>query len=45
MTFDLDDIHTIGRYRQGQHTIATPRSQGQVQGHEGQIMDVQGHTS
>ena len=35
MTFDLDDTHTIGRYRQSQHTcIASPRSQGQVQGHE-----------
>ena len=25
----------LDRYRQGQHTIATPRSQGQCQGHEG----------
>ena len=35
MTFDLDDIHTIGRYRQGQHPIVPSRSQGQSQGHEG----------
>ena len=26
---------TIGRYRQGQHTLMTPRSQGQSQSHEG----------
>ena len=35
MTFNLDHIHTIGRYRQGQHTLMTSRSQGQSQGHEG----------
>ena len=35
MMFDLDHIHIIGRYRQGQHTLMTSRSQGQIQGHEG----------
>ena len=35
MTFDLDDSHTIGRYSQGQHTLAISRSQGQCQGQEG----------
>jgi len=33
MTFDLDDIHTIGRYSQGQHTLAISKSQGQCQGY------------
>ena len=33
MTFDLDHIHIIGRYIQGQHTLAISRSQGQFQGH------------
>ena len=35
MTFNLDHIHIIGRYRQGQHTLKTSRSQGQIQGHKG----------
>ena len=35
MTPDLHHIHIIGRYRQGQHTLMTSRSQGQSQGHEG----------
>ena len=35
MSFDSDHIHIIGRYRQGQHTLMTSRSQGQSQGHEG----------
>ena len=35
MTFDGHHIHIIGRYRQGQHTLMTSRSQGQSQGHEG----------
>ena len=35
MTFNLDHIYIIGRYRQGQHTLMTSRSQGQSQGHEG----------
>ena len=35
MSFDIDHIHIIGRYRQGQHTLMTSRSQGQSQGHEG----------
>ena len=35
MSFDSHHIHTIGRYRQGQHTLMTSRSQGQSQGHEG----------
>ena len=35
MTLNLDHIHIIGRYRQGQHTLTTSRSQGQSQGHEG----------
>ena len=32
---DLHHIHIIGRYRQGQHTLMTSRSQGQSQGHQG----------
>ena len=35
MTPDLHHIHIIGRYRQGQHTLMTSRSQGQSQGHQG----------
>ena len=35
MTLDLGHIHIIGRHRQGQHTLVTSRSQGQIQGHEG----------
>ena len=35
MTFDGHHIHIVGRYRQGQHTLMTSRSQGQSQGHQG----------
>ena len=37
MTFDSHHIHIIGRHRQGQHTLVTSRSQGQIQGHEGRF--------
>ena len=37
MTSDIDHIHIINRYRQGQHTLVTSRSQGQCQGHEGRF--------
>ena len=37
MTLDLGHIHIIGRHRQGQHTLVTSRSQGQIQGHEGRF--------
>ena len=37
MTLDLCHIHVIGRHRQGQHTLMTSRSQGQIQGHEGRF--------
>ena len=35
MAFDSNHIHIIGRYRQGQRTLMTSRSQGQHQGHQG----------
>ena len=35
MTLNLDHIHVIGRYGQGQHPISTSRSHGQSQGHKG----------
>jgi len=35
MTSNIDHIHIIGRYSQGQHTLVTSRSQGQCQGQEG----------
>jgi len=35
MTLYLDHIHIIGKHRQGQHTLVTSRSQGQIQGHKG----------
>ena len=37
MTFDGHYIHSIDRYRQGQHTLLISRSQGQSQGHEGRL--------
>ena len=47
MTFDGHHIHIIGRYRQGQHTLMTSRSQGQSQGHEDhfRFLAVLGHRS
>ena len=35
MTSDHHHIYMVGRYRQGQHTLVTLRSQGQSQGHQG----------
>ena len=35
MTSNIDHIHIIGRYSQGQHSLVTSRSQGQCQGQEG----------
>ena len=35
MTPDVHHIPIIGRYRQGQTTLMTSRSQGQSQGHQG----------
>ena len=34
MTSDHHHIYMVGRYRQGQHTLVTLRSQGQSQGHQ-----------
>ena len=34
MTFDHHHIEMVGRYKQGQHTPVTLRSQGQIQGHK-----------
>ena len=35
MGSDHHHIYMVGRYRQGQHTLVTLRSQGQSQGHQG----------
>ena len=35
MTCNHHHIYMVGRYRRGQHTLVTLRSQGQSQGHQG----------